>query len=145
MTINRLDHTGIVVDDLAAATAFFVALGMQEVGSGSVEGDFVGRIIGLDDVRTQIAMLQTPDGHSRIELVEFERPTSPAGDPTAASHVPGLRHLCFNVDDLDAALERLRPHGVEMVGSIERYEDIYVLCYVRGPAGIIVELAQDLR
>jgi catechol 2,3-dioxygenase-like lactoylglutathione lyase family enzyme len=143
MSIRRMDHVGIVVDDLASATAFFVALGMQATGDGTVEGDWVGRVIGLDGVRARIAMLRTPDGSARLELVSFDTPLSPAGGGEA-SNVPGIRHLCFNVDDLEATLDRLRGHGAELVGTIERYRDRFVLCYVRGPQGIIVELAQDI-
>jgi catechol 2,3-dioxygenase-like lactoylglutathione lyase family enzyme len=146
MGIKRMDHVGINVHDLAAATGFFEELGMQVVGDGTVEGEFVGRIIGLDgDERSHIAMLQTPDANSRIELVQFERPPSPAGHGDVPSNVPGLRHLCFNVEDLEGTVERLTAsHGAALVGTVERYEDIYVLCYLRGPEGIIVELAQDL-
>jgi catechol 2,3-dioxygenase-like lactoylglutathione lyase family enzyme len=144
MGIKRMDHVGIVVDDLASATDFFVELGMQVVGDATVEGEMVGRIIGLEDVRVNMAMLQTPDGNSRIELVSYLTPPSPAGGGSEASNVPGLRHLCFNVDDLEGTVERLRGHGAELVGTIERYEGMYVLCYVRGPQGVIVELAQDL-
>ena len=145
MAIKRMDHVGIVVDDLATATAFFEALGMEVLGAGAVGGDWVGRIIGLRDVRARLAMLQTPDALHRVELVTFD---SPANDPdpgVLASNVPGLRHLCFNVDDLDATLDRLREHGGELVGSIEQYENAYRLCYVHGPHGVIVELAEDVR
>jgi catechol 2,3-dioxygenase-like lactoylglutathione lyase family enzyme len=144
MGIVRMDHVGVVVDDLAAATDFFVALGMAVVGEGAIEGDFVGRIIGLEDVRSKVVMLETPDGASRIELSSFTTPRSPGRGEAEASNVPGLRHLCFQVDDLDATLERLREHGAELVGTVERYEDIYRLCYLRGPEDIIVELAQRL-
>lgn len=117
---------------------------MQLLGEGTVEGEWVGRIIGLDDVNVRMAMLQTPDAHSRLELVTFDRPGNLAGSGDEPSNAPGLRHLCFNVGDLDATLERLREHGGELIGTIERYEDAYLLCYVRGPEGIIVELAQDI-
>ena len=139
-----MDHVGVIVDDLAAAIDFFAALGLEPQGEGSVEGDWVGRVVGLDGVRAQIAMMQTPDGHSRVELVMFQAPPSPAGDAHAPSNALGIRHLCFAVDDLDAALDRLRPHGGELVGEVERYGDVYRLCYLRGPAGIIVELAERL-
>lgn len=145
MAIKRMDHVGVVVDDLAAAIAFFVALGLELVGEGVVDGDLPGRVIGLDGVRSHIAMLKTPDGASCIELSCFDTPASPPGRGAEPSNVPGLRHLCFNVDDLAATVERLRVHGAELVGSIERYEDSYELCYLRGPDDIIVELAQDLR
>jgi catechol 2,3-dioxygenase-like lactoylglutathione lyase family enzyme len=144
MSINRMDHVGVIVEDLTAATDFFVELGLQVIGDGSAEGDWVGRIIGLEDVRARIVMLKTPDGKSRIELASFDTPPSPAGEAGEASNVPGIRHLCFNVDDIEATVDRLRGHGAEFVGTIERYKDTYLLCYVRGPQGIIVELAQDL-
>ena len=144
MTIRRLDHVGIVVGDLAAATAFFVELGLAPVGEAAVEGAWVDRIIGLPGVRSRIVMLETPDGHGRIELSAFDSPPSPDAGPPAASNVPGLRHLAFEVDDLDDVLARLRPHGAGLVGEVQRYEDVYRLCYVRGPEGILVELAQRL-
>jgi catechol 2,3-dioxygenase-like lactoylglutathione lyase family enzyme len=143
MTIRRMEHVGIVVGDLAAATAFFVALGLELQGEGSVEGDWVDRVVGLQGVRSDIALLQTPDGHARLELVRFHAPPSPAGERHAPAHTPGLRHLAFAVEDLDAALTRLQAHGAELVGAVERYGDRYRLCYVRGPEGIIVELAEQ--
>jgi catechol 2,3-dioxygenase-like lactoylglutathione lyase family enzyme len=144
MTIRRMEHVGIVVDDLDAATAFFVELGLELQGEGSVEGDWVDRVIGLEGVRSDIVMLETPDGQGRIELSRFRSPAGPSGDPEAPSNALGLRHITFEVDDLDATVAGLRSHGAELVGEIERYGDVYRLCYVRGPAGIIVELAEPL-
>lgn len=144
MAIQRMDHVGIVVTDMAAATAFFVELGLTPVGSGEVEGAWVDRIIGVDGVRSEIAMLQTPDGRSRLELSSFRTPATPDGDPQAPANVPGLRHVCFAVDDVEDTVTRLKAHGGELVGTIERYGDAYKLCYVRGPEGIIVELAEEL-
>jgi catechol 2,3-dioxygenase-like lactoylglutathione lyase family enzyme len=144
MAIERMDHVGIVVGDLAAAVEFFVVLGLELEGEGSVEGAWVDRVIGLDGVRSEIAMLATPDGHSKVELSRFRSPLVPAGDPEAPTNAPGIRHITFAVDDLDATLERLRPHGAELVGAVENYADVYRLCYVRGPEGIIVELAERL-
>jgi catechol 2,3-dioxygenase-like lactoylglutathione lyase family enzyme len=145
MTVTRMDHVGVVVNDLEAATAFFVALGMEVCGEATVEGEWVGRVIGLpQNVRSRLAMLRTPDGASQIELASFVTPASPPSGPAAPSNVPGLRHLCFEVDDLDATLEHLQPHGAELVGAIEEYEDVYRTCYVHGPEGIIVELAQRI-
>jgi len=144
MTVQRLDHIGIVVGDLGAATAFFVELGLTPVGEAAVDGAWVDRIIGLHGVRSRIVMLETPDGHSRVELSAFDSPPSPEAGPPAPSNAPGLRHLAFEVDDLAGVLTRLRPHGAVLVGEVERYEDLYRLCYVRGPEGIIVELAQRL-
>jgi catechol 2,3-dioxygenase-like lactoylglutathione lyase family enzyme len=144
MTVKRMDHVGVVVDDLEAATAFFVELGLRVVGETSVEGDWVDRIIGLDGARSRIAMLETPDGHSRLELTAFDAPASPPGDPRAPSNAPGIRHLLFAVDDLDDTLARLRSHGAELVGEVVNYSDRYLMCYLRGPGGIIVELAEEL-
>ena len=144
MTIQRMDHVGVVVDDLAAATAFFVELGLELQDKGSVEGAWVDRIVGLEGVRSEIVMMQTPDGHGRLELTKFHAPSGPGGDRHAPANTPGLRHITFAVDDLDAALARLRAHGAQLVGEVERYENIYRLCYVRGPEGIIVELAEKI-
>ena len=144
MTIQRMDHVGIVVDDLADAVAFFVELGLDLQGETSVEGDWVGRIIGLEGVQAQIAMLQTPDGHGRVELAKFHAPPSPEGDRYAPANTPGIRHIAFAVDDIDDVLARLQARGAELVGEMERYENIYRLCYIRGPEGIIVELAQQI-
>lgn len=141
MTIQRMDHVGITVGDLAAAIEFFLALGMERDGEGAVSGAAVDGIVGLEGVRSRIAFVRTPDGSSRIELCSFDAPPHEPGDPGALVNTNGLRHLCFAVDDLDAVLERLRPHGAELVGTVERY-DPYRLCYVRGPEGVIVELAE---
>lgn len=144
MTIQRMDHVGIVVDDMAAGIAFFVDLGLKLVGEVSVEGGWVERIIGVEDVRSDIAMLETADGHSRIELSKFRSPATFPGDPHAPTNTLGLRHMAFIVDDLDTIVARLRARGVELVGTVEQYENSYRLCYVRGPEGVIVELAQQL-
>lgn len=144
MTIKRMDHVGIVVEDLAAATAFFLELGLKLQGEGPVEGDWVDRVVGLDGVRVDMAMLETPDGHGRLELAKFHAPASPGGDRNAPANMPGIRHLTFAVDDLDAAIAGVRAHGAELVGEVERYKDSYRLCYVRSPEGIIVELAEPL-
>jgi catechol 2,3-dioxygenase-like lactoylglutathione lyase family enzyme len=144
MTIQRMEHVGVVVDDLAAATAFFAELGFKSLGEGQVEGDWVDRIVGLEGVQVEYAMVETPDGHGRLELIKFHSPSGPDGNRHAPANTPGLRHLAFVVDDLDAALSRLQGHGAELVGEVERYEDIFRLCYVRGPEGIIVELAEKI-
>ena len=143
MAIERMDHVGVVVDDLAAATGFFVELGLTLQGEGAVEGGWVDRVVGLDGIRAQIAMLQTPDGNSRIELVKFHSPPS-QGEVNAPSNTRGLRHLCFAVDDIDAVVAGLQARGSELIGEVENYEDIYRLCYVRGPEGLIIELAEKL-
>jgi catechol 2,3-dioxygenase-like lactoylglutathione lyase family enzyme len=139
-----MDHVGIVVDDLPAATAFFVELGLKLQGEWSVEGGWVDRVVGLEGVRAENAMMETPDGHGRLELTKFHAPPGPGGDRHAPANTPGIRHLTFAVDDLDAVVAGLRAHGAELVGEVERYEDIYRLCYLRGPGGIIVELAERI-
>ena len=133
-----------MVDDLEGATAFFVELGLERQGGGSVEGDWVDRIVGLDGILVDGAMLQTADGHGRLELVKFRNPTSPDGDRHAPANVPGLRHVAFQVDDIDATVADLRARGGQLIGEVEQYQDVYRLCYVRGPAGIIVALAEEL-
>jgi catechol 2,3-dioxygenase-like lactoylglutathione lyase family enzyme len=144
MTIQRMDHVGIVVDNLAAATAFFVELGLNLQGEGSVEGDWADRVVGLEGVRAEIAMMETPDGHGRLELSKFHAPLGRGGDRRAPPNTPGIRHVTFAVDDIDAVITGVRALGAELVGEVENYKDIYRLCYVRGPEGIIVELAEKL-
>ncbi len=145
MTLRRMDHVGIVVDDLAAAVAFFVELGLELEGEMPVEGRWVDRVVGLDDVRVEIAMMRTPDGHGRLELTKFHRPTAVRAGP---QHVPpnalGIRNVMFAVEDLEDVLARLRVHGAELVGEVAQYEDTYRLCYVRGPEGVLVALAEQL-
>ncbi len=141
MTIQRMEHVGIVVDDLAAATAFFVELGLKLQGEGPVEGGWVDRVVGLEGVRAEIAMVETPDGHGRLELTKFHAPSGRGGDRHAPANTPGIRHVAFAVD---AVVASLRARGAELVGEVERYEGCYRLCYVRGPEGIIVELAQQI-
>ena len=142
MTVQRMDHVGMVVDDLAAAIEFFAELGLEMQGEGAVEGRWVDRIVGLDGVRTELAMMQTPDGNGRLELVKFHSPSSPGDDRRAPANTTGLRHIAFVVEDIDAVRARLRARGGELVGELERYKDIYRLCYLRGPEGIIIELAE---
>ena len=144
MTVKRMEHVGIVVDDLAAATEFFVELGLELRGEGSVEGSWADRIVGLDGIRSDIVMLRSPDGHGEIELSKFHSPPSPGDNPPAPANALGIRHISFLVEDIDAVVAGLRARGNELVGELERYEDIYRLCYVRGPEGIIVELAEEI-
>ena len=146
MTLRRMDHVGIVVDDLAAAMAFFSELGLERQGEWSAEDERVDRIVGLEGVRTDMAMMQTPDGAARVELVKFRSPSGGDGDGQgdAPANAPGLRHLAFLVDDVDRVLAGLRRCGAELVGDVLRYGDTYRLCYVRGPAGIIIELAEEV-
>jgi catechol 2,3-dioxygenase-like lactoylglutathione lyase family enzyme len=143
MTIQRMEHVGVVVDDLAAAKAFFVELGLELHGEASLEGDLVDRVVGLEGVRSEIVMLETPDGHGRLELSKFHSPSA-AGDEVPAPNTPGIRHVTFEVDDVDAAVATVQARGGELVGEVVDYEGIYRVCYVRGPEGIIVELAERI-
>lgn len=144
MAIQRMEHVGIVVEDLAASIEFFVELGLELQGAGLVEGPWVDRIVGLDGVRAEIAMLQTPDGHGRLELTKFHTPPTQGGNRHAPANTPGIRHVAFSVKEIEAVVARLRARGAELVGELGRYEDSYRLCYVRGPEGIIVELAERI-
>jgi len=144
MAIERMDHVSIVVEDLAEAIEFFEALGLEVDGEGSVEGSEVDRIVGLEGVRSDLAFVQTPDGHGRIELVKFNSPPLAEGDPGAPANTPGLRHLCFAVDDLEATLAAVQDQGAKLVGEVVRYGNSYKLCYIRGPEGIIIELAEKI-
>jgi catechol 2,3-dioxygenase-like lactoylglutathione lyase family enzyme len=140
-----MDNVLIVVADIDAAIAFFVELGMTLEGRMPIEGRWVDRVIGLDGARQEIAMLRMPDGHGGIELARFHSPPALRLEPEDAPvNTLGIRRVMFAVDDLDEVLERLRTHGAELVGEVVRYEDAYVLCYVRGPEGIMVALAQPL-
>jgi len=139
-----MDHAGYVVEDLEAAIAFFVELGLELEGQATVEGAWADQLIGLADMRANIAMLRTPDGHSRVELSTFERPVATNPAPSPPVNVPGIPRLTFFVDDVNDTFDRLRPHGAELVGEIAEYEDIYRYGYVRGPAGVIIGLCQDL-
>jgi catechol 2,3-dioxygenase-like lactoylglutathione lyase family enzyme len=144
MTIQRMDNVGVVVDNLEAAIAFFVELGMELDGVAEVEGLWVDRVVGLDDVRVDIAMVRTPDGHSRLELTKFRTPAATTAEPNAPANTLGIRRIMFAVDDINDVLARLRTHGGELIGEVAQYEDSYLLCYVRGPSGIIVALAEQL-
>src|SRR5256884_3364464 len=145
MTIQRMDNVLIVVDDLEAAKAFFAELGLELEGETTVEGDWVGRVVGLNDVRADITMMRTPDGHSRVELTKFHTPPAVRADPeNAPANTLGIRRIMFAVDDIDDVVARLRSHGAELVGEIAPYEDIYRPCFLRGPEGIIIRLAEEL-
>ena len=145
MTIQRMDNVGIVVDDLKAATAFFVELGLELEGEATVQGRWVDRIVGLDGVRSDIAMLRTPDGHGRLELTKFHTPPATTAEPNAPVNTLGIGRIMFAVDDIEDVLARLQAHGADLVGEVVQYEDSYRLCYVRGPEGIIVALAEQLN
>ena len=146
MTIQRMDHVSVVVDDLEAAVAFFAELGMEVEGKAPIEGRWVDRVSGLDGVRVDIVMMRIPDGHGKLELTKFHTPKAISAEPeNAPGNTLGLRSIMFAVDDIDAAVASLRAHGAELVGEVAQYEDSYRLCYVRGPAGIIVALAEQLN
>lgn len=144
MTIKRMDNVGIVVEDLDAAVDFFRELGLELEGKGSVEGEWAGRVTGLGDQHVEIAMMRTPDGHSRLELSRFIRPAIVADHRTAPVNALGYLRVMFAVDDIDETVERLRKHGAELVGELVDYKDIYRLCYIRGPEGLLIGLAQQL-
>ena len=145
MALQRMDNVGIVVDDLAAAISFFAALGMELEGQAPVEGPVVDRLIGLDGVRVDIAMMRMPDGHGRVELTKFHAPAAVKVEPkNAPANALGIRRIMFAVDDIDDVIARLRTHGAEPLGEVTQYEDQYRLCYLRGPEGILVALAQQL-
>ncbi|HEX7197670.1 MAG TPA: VOC family protein [Candidatus Limnocylindria bacterium] len=144
MTIQRMDNILIVVDDLEAAKAFFVELGMELEGQATVEGPSVDRLVGLEGVRSEIAMMRTADGHGRIELDKFHTPPARNADPTAPVNTLGIRRIMFAVDDIDAVVARLLAHGAELVGEVVQYGDSNRLCYIRGPEGIMIALAEQL-
>jgi catechol 2,3-dioxygenase-like lactoylglutathione lyase family enzyme len=146
MTIQRMDNVGIVVDDLAAVTAFFVALGLELEGEATVGGPEVDVLVGLEGVRCDMAVVRTPDGHGRLELMKFHTPAAPTPAPSAAEPVNafGMRRIMFAVEDIEAVLTRARPHGGEPLGELVQYGDSHRLCYLRGPEGLIVALAEKL-
>jgi catechol 2,3-dioxygenase-like lactoylglutathione lyase family enzyme len=144
MAIQRLEHVGIVVDDLAAATEFFLELGLVLQGEGPVEGLWVDRVVGLEGVQADIAMMQTSDGNGRLELTKFHSPSNQGDNRQAPANTPGIRHVAFAVENIDAVVAGLQARGAKLVGELERYQDSYRLCYVRGPEGIIIELAEKI-
>jgi catechol 2,3-dioxygenase-like lactoylglutathione lyase family enzyme len=145
MALQRMDNVLIVVEDLEAAKAFFAELGMELEGEGQVEGDWASSVVGLDGVRADITMMRTPDGHGRVELTRFHTPTAVRVEPESApANALGIRRIMFAVDDIDDVVSRLRIHGADLVGEIAQYEDSYRLCFVRGPEGIIIGLAEEL-
>ncbi len=145
MTLKRMDNILIVVDDLEAAKAFFVELGMQLEGETPVEGPWVDQVVGLKNVRAEIVMMRTPDGHGRIELTKFHTPAAVRTEPkNAPANALGIRRIMFAVDNVNEVLARLRAHGAELVGEVAQYQDMYRLCFIRGPEGIIIGLAEEL-
>jgi catechol 2,3-dioxygenase-like lactoylglutathione lyase family enzyme len=145
MTLQRMDNVLIVVDDLEAAKAFFAELGMELEGEATNEGPWVDSTVGLNGVRSDIAMMRTPDGHGRVELAKFHTPPAVRAQPESApANTLGIRRIMFAVEDIDDVVARLRGHGAELVGEIAQYEDFYRLCFMRGPEGIIIGLAEQL-
>jgi catechol 2,3-dioxygenase-like lactoylglutathione lyase family enzyme len=145
MAIKRLDHISVVVEDLEVAIAFFTELGMSMVGKGAVEGPWVDRVNGLEGIKADIVMMKTPDGHGQLELTKFHNPMLVEIEPKIAPpNTIGLRSVMFTVEDLDDTVARMRAHGAELVGEVAQCENLYRLCYMRGPGGIIVSLAEEL-
>jgi len=144
MTVKRMDNVGIVVESLDAAIAFFTELGLTLEGRMTIEGEWAGRVTGLGDQRVEIAMMRTPDGHSRLELSRFLAPAVVADHRKAPVNALGYLRVMFAVEDLEDTLARLRKHGAELVGEVVRYENAYLLCYIRGPEGLLIGLAQEL-
>ena len=144
MALKRLDNVGIVVDDLATAIDFFRELGLELEGRATVEGEWAGRVTGLGDQRVEVAMMRTPDGHSRLELSRFVKPPVVADHRNAPVNALGYLRVMFAVDDIDETLERLRKRGAQLVGEVVQYKNTYRLCYIRGPEGLLIGLAQEL-
>lgn len=142
--LKRMDNVAIVVEDLKASIAFFTELGLKLEGEATVEGPWVDRCIGIDGARSDIAMMRMPDGHGGIELTKFQTPRATTAEPNAPVNTLGIRRIMFAVDDIDEVLARLRTHGAELMGEVVQYEDQYRLCYLRGPEGVIVALAQEI-
>lgn len=144
MALKRMDNVGIVVEDLAATIDFFLELGLELEGRATIEGEWAGRVTGLGDQHVEVAMMRTPDGHSRLELSRFLRPIVVADHRTAPVNALGYLRAMFTVDNIDDTLERLRRRGAELVGEVVQYKDVYRLCYIRGPEGLLIGLAQEL-
>jgi len=145
MTIQRMDNVAIVVGDLDAAVAFFTELGMELEGKAQIEGLFADRTVGLEGVRSEIAMMRTPDGHSKLELTRYRNPAAVGAEPqNPPPNTLGLHRVMFAVDDIDDTVARLRAHGAELLGEVAQYESMFRLCYLRGPSGIIVALAEQI-
>jgi catechol 2,3-dioxygenase-like lactoylglutathione lyase family enzyme len=146
MAVVRMDNVGIVFEDLDKAVAFFVELGLEVEGTTTVEGEWSDRIVGLDGQRVDIAMMRTPDGHSKLELMRYQRPAVIRPEPqNAPANTLGIRRIMFAVDDIHDTISRLKPHGAELIGEVVNYEDIFLLCYLRGPEGVVLALAEELR
>ena len=145
MAIQRMDNVGIVVEDLDAAIAFFAELGMEQEGRSMIEGNWADQTVGLDGIRCEIAMMRTPDGHGKLELARYHAPAAMPANPQNPPHnIVGMHRVMFAVDDIDDTIARLRPLGGEVMGEVAQYEDIFRLCYLRGPSGIIIGLAEQI-
>ncbi|WP_329417427.1 VOC family protein [Streptomyces sp. NBC_01268] len=145
MVLHRMDNVGIVVEDLEGAIAFFSELGMEVEGRAQIEGLFADQAVGLDQVRSDIAMMRTPDGHGKLELAQYHNPAVVGCEPrNPPPNTLGLHRVMFAVDDIDDTIARLRPHGAEVIGEVAQYEDVYRLCYLRGPSGILLALAEQI-
>ncbi len=145
MALKRMDNIGIVVEDLGKVVDFFRELGLELEGQATIEGEWAGRVTGLGDQHVEIAMMRTPDGHNRLELSRFIRPAVIADHRTAPVNALGYLRAMFAVDDIDDTLQRLRKHGAELEGEVVDYQDVYRLCYIRGPEGLLIGLAQELK
>lgn len=145
MKIHRIDHVGVVVNDLPAAKAFFLNLGLEVIGEAELEGEWLDRIVGLNNVKTASVMLRTPDGQTNLELAKFYTPSDERGIQQSSANTLGIRHIAFVVEDIEAVVTKLKKKGVEIFSEIQHYEEIYKLCYIRGPEGIILELAEQIK
>ena len=145
MKIQRIDHVGIIVNDLPAAKAFFLDFGLEVQGEGELEGEWLDQIVGLKDVRTALVYLSMPDGQTGLELVKFYRPSDESGIQPSSANTLGIRHIAFVVDDIEAVVAKLKQKGVEIFSEIKNYENEYKLCYIRGPEGILLELAEQIK
>src|SRR5881409_3442875 len=145
MTVKRMDNVGIVVESLDAVIPFFVELGLKLEGRATIEGEWAGRVTGLGNQHVEIAMMVTPDGHSRLELSRFLTPPIVADHRNATVNALGYLRVMFTVDDIDETLARLREHGAQLVGEVVQYEQVYRLCYIRGPEGLLIGLAEELK
>jgi catechol 2,3-dioxygenase-like lactoylglutathione lyase family enzyme len=145
MKINRIDHIGVVVRDISEVKEFFLAMGLEVVGEQDLEGEWVGRVIGLENVKSSIVMMRTPDGGMNIELSQFYAPLDEKGSQPTFANTLGIRHICFVVDDIEDMVAKVKEKGAEPFGEIQNYKNMYKLCYIRGPEGIILELAEEVK
>lgn len=145
MKILRIDHVSIIVNDLLAAKEFFIDLGLEVMGEGELEGELLDNVVGLNNVKTALVMMRTPDGQANLELVKFYRPIDEKGIQKSPANTLGIRHIAFAVEDIEAIAAKLKKKGIEIFSEIQNYEGIYKLCYIRGPEGIILELAEQIK